>query len=112
MPEIENLDSTVLAWYQEQCAEGYDKCLDDLAEHGCVSGMVSDLIYYTDTRAFYLKHEVEISALVSELLSDFGMPLHEVFRGWDQADPFANDTSNQNLLAWFAFEDTAQRIER
>ena len=108
----ETLESTVRAWYEEQCAEGYDKCLDDLARHGCQSGMVSELIYYRDTRAFYDKHEVEISALVSELIADFGMPIGEVFRDWDQSDPFANETSNQNLLAWFAFEETAQRIER
>mgnify|MGYP003654000279 CR=1 FL=1 len=106
------LKQVVRDWYEEQCEEGYDKCLDDLARHGCASGMISDLIYYKDTTAFYLKHKEEISALVSELIADFGMPIHEVFRSWDQSDPLANETSNQNLLAWFAFEETAQRMAR
>ena len=106
------LQQVVRDWYAEQCEEGYDKCLDDLARNGCQSGMVSGLIYYKDTAAFYLRHKEEISALVSELIAGFGMPIGEVFRDWDQSDPFANETSNQNLLAWFAFEETAQRIER
>jgi hypothetical protein len=105
-----NLQSEVLRWYEAQCEEGYDKCLDDLARHGCASGMVSDLIYYRDTTAFYARHQGEISELVSELVSDFGMPIHQVFRDWDQSDPFANETHNQNLLAWFAFEDTAHKL--
>ena len=98
-------------WYTEQCEEGYDKCLEDLAQHGCESGMVSDLVYYKDTTAFYRRHKREISRMVSELVSDFGMPIHEVFRGWDQADTFAEETSNQNLLAWFAFEEVARQFE-
>jgi len=29
---------------------------------------------------------------------------------WDKSDPFADDTNNQNLLAWFGFEETARRL--
>jgi hypothetical protein len=104
------LQQAVRDWYQDQCEEGYDKCLQDLAQHGCQSGMVSDLIYYRDTLAFYARHQAEIGALVSELISDFGMPIDQVFREWDQSDPFANETNNQNLLAWFAFEETARAM--
>lgn len=100
----------VREWYDDQCAEGYDKCLEDLAQYGCQSGMVSDLIYYKDTTAFYRRHKREISRMVSELVSDFGMPIQEVFRDWDQSDPFAEDTPNQNLLAWFSFEEVARQL--
>ena len=36
---------------------------DDLLQHGCISGMVSSLIYYADTHAFYDKHYEEIEEL-------------------------------------------------
>ena len=36
----------------------------------------------------------------SELLSD----------RWDIEDPLAQDTHNQNLLAWFGFEETLRAI--
>lgn len=100
-----NLHETVQAWIEER-AEGYDGALDDLLEHGCQSGMVSDLIYYCDTVAFYRRHKAEIDGLVKEL----GGSPSKLFRDWDSTDPFADDTHNQNLLAWFGFEETARRI--
>lgn len=35
----------------------------DLAHHGCISGMVSSMIYYTDTHAFFDEHYEEIQSL-------------------------------------------------
>ena len=35
----------------------------DLLAHGCISGMVGKLIYYTDTHAFYDKHYDKIEEL-------------------------------------------------
>ena len=29
---------------------------------------------------------------------------------WDDGDPFARDVLNQNLLAWFGFEETMRNI--
>jgi hypothetical protein len=29
---------------------------------------------------------------------------------WDKTDPLARDSGNQNLLAWFGFEETARMI--
>jgi hypothetical protein len=35
----------------------------------------------------------------------------EVFgRNWDQDDPFADEFTNQNLLAWYSFEETTREI--
>lgn len=91
--------------------DGWRGAYKDLAHGGCVSGIVSKLIYYTDTVKFYRKHQEEISALVTEMLRDTGNSLHELFgEKWDVTDPLAQDTHNQNLLAWFGFEEMARRI--
>jgi len=105
-----SLETTVQSWIDHQKEEGYTSALSDLMEHGCQSGMVSDLIYYTDTTAFYKEHKKEIQALITELSEAVGRPVNGLLRGWDKSDPFANETTNQNLLAWFGFEETARQL--
>ena len=52
----------------------------DVLEHGCVSGIVSELIYYSDTLAFYKKYRDEINDLLSETMHSTGcFSLHEIF---------------------------------
>jgi hypothetical protein len=48
--------------------------------------------------------------MLYELMSQYGTNnLNDVFGSkWDSEDPFAEDTSNQNLLAWFSFEETGK----
>lgn len=86
--------------------------LEDLASHGCESGMVGELIYYSDTTAFYERHCAEISALLVEALDNAGCKSPAELFGdkWDSTDPLALDVQNQNLLAWFGFEETAYRL--
>jgi len=75
---------------QEGTAECFFK---DLMRGGCVSGMISSLIYYTDTTEFFNKHEIEITELVEE--TEFEMKL---------------DSNYKNTLAWFGFEETAYNL--
>lgn len=70
---------------------------NDLLQHGCISGMVSQLIYYTDTHAFYDKHYEEIEELRAEYEESTGEPLQ-----------ISNDL--KNYLAWFAFEQVAYQL--
>jgi len=79
---------------------------------GCQSGMVSGLIYYNDTVKFYKAHKKEIKTLLVDMLAETGYtdPIGLFGDKWDKADPFADDTNNQNLLAWFGFEETARRL--
>lgn len=67
-----------------------------LAEHGCVSGWISSLVWYSDTRKFYDKHYDQIEILRSEY-DEMGCPLKV---GYDL----------KNDYSWFAFEVTAGRI--
>ena len=83
----------------------------DVLDYGCKSGIVSYLIYYSDTLAFYKKYKEEINTLLYDFMNSTGLySLTEIFRDWDKEDPLVIDYSNQNLLAWFGFEETLRNI--
>ena len=107
------LEKAVLKKINFNC-DAYDDIEDyinDVLQHGCISGMVSGLIYYSETIAFFKKHREDINALLSELISDIGEPVDVLFGDkWDGEDPLAFDTNNQNLLAWFGFEETVRQL--
>lgn len=71
--------------------------LKDVLNHGCVSGTVGQLVYFSDTKAFYIKFIDEIESLKEELEEEIGEPLKMNF-------------PNYNWLAWFGYEETARRI--
>jgi hypothetical protein len=95
--------------YSEPGAKGF---LEDLMQGGCQSGMVSGLIYYNDTVKFYKAHKEEINDLLKDTLDGTGCTSPAQLFGdkWDAEDIFAEEQFNQNLLAWFGFEETARRL--
>ena len=86
--------------------------LKDLFYGGCASGMVGSLIYYNDTLKFYKKFQKEINDLLYEIMQETGYnsPADLFGDKWEIGDPLALNTQNQNLLAWFGFEETARKI--
>lgn len=85
--------------------------LKDLQYHGCISGMIPELIYYDDTNRFYDNYKEEINELLSNLIDATGLSICELFGDkFDNTDPLVLDYSNKNLLAWFGFEETANWI--
>ena len=94
--------------------------LQDLTQHGAISGMVGGLIYYSETTQFFNEYRDEILAMLTELKEETGLDEKELFgdkwNDWedlleeeaDDLDPLA-DTNNQNLLAWFAVEELARQ---
>lgn len=84
----------------------------DVLHHGCVSGIVGELVYYVDTVAFYEKYKDEINSLLYETMSETGLySLSDIFGDkWDKEDPLGIDVHNQNLLVWFGFEETLRNI--
>lgn len=115
-PESETkLERVVRYWLNNRAADygdGWRGAYKDLEYGGCESGIVDKLIYYTDTVRFYRKHQSEIDSMLKEFLSDLGAEGPQGLFGdkWDTDDPLAREDSNQNLLAWFGFEETARRI--
>lgn len=86
----------------------------EILQHGCVSGIVGKLCYYSDTTKYYAKHKDEINKLLYETINECGIyNLEELFSrdpSWDPEDPLALDYYNQNILAWFGFETTMRRF--
>lgn len=84
-------------------------------EHGCVSGIVGSLIYYSDTTAFYDKNKEKINELLYDVMEECGIyDLKRLFGHgdvkWDEEDPLALDYYNKNILAWFGFEECMRRF--
>ena len=98
-------------------SKGYDDndtyCyLHDVLYGGGQSGIISSLIYYADTIAFYKKHKNDIKAMLNELIRDCGYrSIKELFGDkWDDDDLFIEEIQNQNLLSWFGYEETIRNI--
>ena len=99
-------------------SKGYDgdfkqRLMDRLEDigHGLSSGVVGSLIYYTDTCRFFKRYEDEINDLLTETISETGMQPAELFGDkWDSEDPLCRADLNQNLLAWFAYEEIANQL--
>ena len=64
--------------------------VEDIVRHGCASGMVLALIYYSDTEPFFDRHADEIFDIYNNGIYDFEL--------------------NKNSLAWFGFETMAYEI--
>ena len=85
--------------------------IEDLRRDRCISGLISELTYYDDTIAFYKRNKTDIQSLLKDVSCDVGCTISELFGdNWDEDDLFAEETTNQNLLSWFAFEEIAFRM--
>ena len=85
---------------------------NDILQYGCQSGTVGQLIYYTDTTKFFKKHKSDILAILKNSLFEtgFNSPIELFGLKWDESDIFCEETQNQNLLAWFGYEETLRYI--
>lgn len=128
------LEKFVSNWIDEKTND-YDgnrkSVYEDLQYGGCISGMVGELIYYSDTVAFFKKYKKEIYALVDDFCSNTGESIQDFFGhannfpldknelrnysfsgGIDGLIRSNKDIADQimNWLAWFGFEETAYRM--
>ena len=109
-------DNKLVKWVCDYIVRKWNKYDDkkhiflDVMKYGCISGVCHDLVYYEQTKRFYETYKYEINELIYKCgytdLSDlFGSD-------WDPYDPLALEEDNQNLLAWFGFEETITNIAR
>lgn len=103
---------TILKNKARDYSNDYKSLLKDILYNGLQSGIISELVYYSDTLKWYNKHKTEIKSLLRDSMMNYGTnnPADLFGRNWDQDDPFVEDTANKNLLAWFSFEETAREI--
>ncbi len=108
------LKNAVIDYYIDRELDSYEELqqeFSDLAQHGCISGMISSLIYYSDTTKFYNDYKEEINQMLSELKDGTGLSLEELFGDkFDKEDPLVLEDNNQNLMAWYAFEEMSSKL--
>lgn len=78
--------------------DDYENPIDyftDIMEHGCISGIVTELIYYYQTEKFFDRHVDEILEIYNTILEQ-GIEL--------------DIEINRNNLSWLAFEETIKSL--
>jgi len=95
-------------------ASGYDSgmagFMRDLHYGGCQSGLVGALVYYSDTVKFHDEFEDDIWNLLYESAQDSGVNILTYVGSMNGAENVGTADQFKNLLAWFAFEETAFRL--
>ena len=66
--------------------------MEDLRSNGCVSGMIGELIYYSDTKKFFIENIDEIQDYVNKLMLEHVYSINEL---------------DINEISWIVFESIA-----
>ena len=70
--------------------------IQDIITYGCVSGAVSNMIYYRDTEKFYSNYSLEILEELKEYEENCGCkPINDI---------------TANNLAWFGYETVVNKL--
>ena len=69
--------------------------LEEITTHGCVSGILTDFIYYSDTKEFYTKHIDDIESFIDDLEDELG-------------EPIALEHPRYNSAVWLVTEESAR----
>ena len=78
--------------------------LEDICQHGCVSGCASGLIYYSETLAIYDKYKDELHQKLGEWIHEIGETPTFITQYLDCFQSFAN------AMVWFVSEQYASEI--
>ena len=105
---VEFKQDSIKDWILNNLEEGQ---IADVILEGCQSGIVSELIYYADSCAFYETYEGEIWDRLDQTSCDMGSPsiLH-LIASFNGAESVGSHDQFRNLLAWWACEDVCREI--
>lgn len=78
--------------------------LENICQHGCVSGCASGLIYYSETLAIYDKYKDELHQKLGEWIDEIGETPTFITQYLDCFQSFAN------AMVWFVAEQYASEI--
>lgn len=95
---IENTKSELKKYVAEDILDSVEEeeiaiRINEILENGCISGIVTSLMYYTDTEEFYDEFEDEIDRIVKDL--DYQVKDYKKYK---------------NELAWLAYEVMTDEI--
>ena len=100
----ENLKNEVMEILESMAVDSnLETIINEVLEHGCVSGIVTSLIYYYQTEEFFDRHKNVINELAHELSEEiYGNPF-EIYHN-------LNGGCSKNNMAWFGFEEMTRII--
>ena len=78
--------------------EGLESFISNVLNYGCISGVVSELVYYYQTEEFFNTFKDEINDLAHSLSEDIYGNSFELYYN-------LNGGCSKNNLSWFAFEE-------
>ena len=87
--------------------------LQDLTEHGAISGMVGGLIYYHETTEFFDTHKDEIVAMLDEMKEETGLYESKLFgdkwRTWEEiAEDFESNLDPEDFDSDFELQEARE----
>lgn len=85
---IKEVIEELLDKIKEEGEEETKLYIQDVLTYGCSSGIVTSLIYYSDTKKFFIKHMDEIFDILNKPIQE-GLELSEL---------------DANKMAWFGYE--------
>ena len=78
--------------------------IKDIVQCGCISGIVSSLVYYSDTTRFFNCYRKEILSMLQD-------PDKNIYSEYTYLlDQKKYSVSEKNYLSWFAYDNTVIRI--
>ena len=105
---VEFKEDSIKDWVINNLEEGQ---IADVILEGCQSGIVSELIYYADSCAFYEKFEGEIWDRLDQMSCDMGeASILHLIASFNGAKSVGSHDQFRNLLAWWACEDVCREI--
>ena len=72
---------------------------EDLQHGGCMSGMISDFVYTSDLKEFYIKHLDDLEEFKKDFEDMLGEPIKDRHR-----------LPHPTFVVWFAFEEYCYQI--
>ena len=105
---VEFKEDSIKDWILNNLDEGQ---VAEVVLHGCSGGVVSELIYYADSCAFYEKYKNEIWEMLWDAHQEMGTEsvLH-LIASFNGAKDVGSDVQFSNLLAWWACEDVCREV--
>jgi hypothetical protein len=105
---VEFKEDSIKDWILNNLEEGQ---IADVILEGCQSGIVSELIYYSDSCAFYEKYEGEIWDRLDQTSCEMGEEsiLH-LIASFNGSRSVGSHDQFRNLLAWWACEEVCREI--
>lgn len=106
--EKDSIESWLIRFVCKQHGCHVFDLLFDIANHGCSSGAVSELIYTRDCLKFYDRYEEKIWEKVLGFCEETGLTLGQFIDTCNS--PITDEYSFKVTLCWFAVEQAAHHL--